>query len=405
MSERKISNLLKGDKVLWTVFFLLSVFSMIEVYSAASTLTYRTGDYSAPLFKHVGFLIAGAVVMWFAHKVPTKYLRLIPACVLPFSWLFLALAPFIADTVNGASRLLWATELAKISTVVSVAVILSKLQEEHMANKKAMKYTLIIMGITFILILPSNLSSAALVFLAVFGMMVFGRVSWVQLTKFIGVLSVVGALGVGSCLMIPEKSLKELDHNVLTRRVTTWIWRVRDFVGGGEDEEEVDIYGKKSQRIYADLAMQEGGVFGKGPGNSKYRDFLPQAYSDFIYSIILEETGIFGGLVVFFLYIVILVRSSQIAFRSKSSFSTFLVLGLALLLVLQAFVNMAVAVGAMPITGQPLPFVSRGGWPIISSSVILGIIIGVSRINNKEMKHELVAEEIEGSDINKAIIA
>lgn len=384
MKAIRFSKLIKGDKVLWIVFFLLSLISMIEVFSAASTLSYRTGDYSAPLFKHVGFLFLGAIVLWFTHRLPTKYLRLMPACIMPFSWLFLILAPFIADTVNGASRLLWATELAKISTIVSVAVILSKMQEEHIANKKAMKYILIVMGITFLLIFPNNLSSAGLIFLTVLGMMVFGRVSWIQLAKFLGVLGVIGALGIGSCLVIPESSLKELDNNVFTRRVTTWVWRVRDFFDQGEKEQDIDVYGKKAQRIYADLAMQEGGLLGKGPGNSTYRDFLPQAYSDFIYSIILEETGIIGGMIVIFLYVVILLRSSRIALNSKSPFSTFLVLGLALLLVLQALVNIAVAVGAMPITGQPLPFISRGGWPILSCSFMLGIIIGVSRRNNKE---------------------
>lgn len=386
--EKKALNLFKGDKVLWNVYFILSVISMIEVYSASSTLSYRSGDFSAPLIRHVAFLVLGAIVMWVAHLVPTKYVKLMPACVMPFSWLFLMLAPFIADTVNGASRLLWATELAKISTIAAVAVILSKLQGERVTHQKALKYILIVMGITFTLIFPGNLSSAVLVFLSVLAMMVFGRISWVQLTKFMAVLGIVGTMGVVGCLSLPEDEIKELDNNVLTRRVTTWILRVRDWFGDGSEDQVIDLYGKQAQRIYADLAMQEGGVYGKGPGNSTYRDLLPQAYSDFIYSIILEETGILGGLFVIFLYGVIWYRSSRIALRSSSSFVTFLVLGLVVLLELQALMNIAVAVGAMPITGQPLPFVSRGGWSILSSCLMLGIIIAASRENKRMMKNK-----------------
>lgn len=386
--EKKALNLFKGDKVLWYVYFILSVISMIEVYSASSTLSYRSGDFSAPLIRHVAFLVLGAIVMWVAHLVPTKYVKLMPACVMPFSWLFLMLAPFIADTVNGASRLLWATELAKISTIAAVAVILSKLQGERVTHQKALKYILIVMGITFALIFPGNLSSAVLVFLSVLAMMVFGRISWVQLTKFMAVLGIVGTMGVVGCLSLPEDDIKELDNNVLTRRVTTWILRVRDWFGDGSEDQVIDLYGKQAQRIYADLAMQEGGLYGKGPGNSTYRDLLPQAYSDFIYSIILEETGILGGLFVIFLYGVIWYRSSLIALRSNSSFVTFLVLGLVVLLELQALMNIAVAVGAMPITGQPLPFVSRGGWSILSSCLMLGIIIAASRENKRMMKNK-----------------
>lgn len=387
VAREKLPLLFKGDKVLWMAFLLLSIISVVEVYSAASTLSYRSGDYMAPLYKHAGFILLGALVMWVTHLFPTKFLKLVPVSVLPLSWVGLVLAIFLAEQVNSAGRWLWATELAKISTIATVALILSRTQEERLAHPNAMKYILLIMGITFVLIFPENFSSAAIVFCAVSGMMIVGRISWVQLSRFYLVLGLSGGLLLGTSLSVPEKTLRQLDEYALTQRVSTWARRIQDFAIGGDSEQQADVYGKQAQRIYADLAMQEGGILGKGPGNSTYRDLLPQAYSDFIYSIILEEMGYAGGLFVVLLFFIMVRRSFKIALRSSSRFSMFLVLGLSFLLATQTMVNMAVAVGAIPITGQPMPFVSRGGWSILSSCLILGIILGVSRANMKEKRN------------------
>lgn len=388
MINFKLSNLFKGDLVLWLVFLLLSIISIVEVYSAASTLSYKSGDFMAPLYRHVGFILAGGVLMWLVHLIHVNYLKLMPISVLPVVWVILLLALVFADKVNGAGRWLWATELAKIATIVTNARILQFTQGEKVAHPKAMGYVLFITGITALLIFPENLSSAVIVVLANICMMIIGRVSWVQLSKLFATGAICLSVFVGACFMIPKDTLKDMETMPVVHRFSTWALRIQDFSSDEDDESTFDVHGKMAQRIYADLAMQEGGVFGKGPGNSTYRDYLPQAYSDFIFSIILEEMGYVGGLVVLFLFTVLFIKSGRIARKSPSLFSSFVVAGLSIMLCMQALINVAVAVGAMPITGQPLPFVSRGGWSILSSCLMLGIIIAASRENKRMMKNK-----------------
>ena len=380
----KFSNLIKGEKELWVAYLFLTLISIVEVYSAASTLSYKSGDYTAPLIEHLGHILLGAGCLWFTTLMPTKYLKLVPGTLLPISWILLIVVLIFTHSVNGASRMLLVTEMAKISTVVAVARILSSTQLEHNTHPKAMKWILIVTAITCVLIVLENLSSAALVAITVFLMMIAGRVPFTQIFKLLAVCILALGTAVLVCWKMPDSVMETLDEFPLTHRVSTWVARVKGFLEE-KDEGTYDIYGKDSQRIYADLAIQEGGVLGKGPGNSRYRDFLPQAYSDFIYAIIIEETGILGGGFVFLMFVVIFIRSIRIALRAPTMFGTFLVTGLSVLLLIQALVNMAVAVGAMPITGQPLPFVSRGGWSIVSSCTCLGIIIGVSRNRMPQM--------------------
>lgn len=382
--------LLHGDPVIWIIFFLLCAISIVEVYSATSSLSYKDGRYWNPVLNHSVFLIIGCVIVYMVHNIPCRWFKLYPA----FLWLpcliMLILVPFIGVSTNGANRILvffgihfQPSELAKGAVVVAVALILSKYQALKGIDKGAFK---IIMWLTLpicIAIAPENLSTAGLLFLTVFVLMIVGRVSWKQLGKLLGVIFIIGALGIIVVMALPEKQICGLP---MTKRVVTWKHRVEKFKTHSNTKEitpeDYDI-ANNAQVAHANIAIASSNVVGKMPGNSVQRDFLSQAYSDFIYAIIIEELGLVGGGFVVLLYVVLFFRVGKIAKQCTSNFPAFLILGLALLMVIQAMVNMCVAVGLIPVTGQPLPLVSRGGTSTLINCVYIGMILSVSRFAKK----------------------
>lgn len=392
-----IESKFKGDEILLMIYFGFLLISVVEVFSASSMLVYKTGNHIMILVVHATHLVAGAACMWVAQMVQSKWYRLAPVFML-VAWILLMFVLVFGDTVNGANRWLFATELAKICTIISTALILSKTQTETYAMPVAFKYVLIITCITFLLIVPENLSTALILGLSVFLMMFYGMVRTVQIMKLMATVIFTVSLFVIFARSVPDEVLKWMDEMPGLHRVSTWVHRVNSFMDGSE-EKVYDVYGDDAQRIYADLAIKRGSLLGKGPGNSYYTDYLPQAYSDMIFAIIVEETGLVGATVVILMYIILFVRTGRIANKSPSTFTSLMVLGLASMLVIQAFVNMFVAVGIIPITGQPLPLISRGGNSILSSSIIFGVIIGASRAtekrvirNKKENENERIEE-------------
>lgn len=383
-----IRNLFRGDSVLWVLYLAFVLISILEVFSAASSLSYKSGDYMSPVYGHIAHFIGGTLVLWAAHTIPSRWYKL-AVVLLPVSWLLLVMVMVLTSLVNGASRWLFATELAKICTVISAALILSRTQEEKHSHPVAFKYIVWITVLTTILIAPENLSTALILVLTIIIMMFVGRVPFRLVVSLIAALMIAGATFVMVSKITPPSVLNWMNDKPLVHRVATWMSRVNEF-GKDSDEKVWDIYGKDAQRIYANMAIREGGLVGKGPGNSLYREYLPQAYSDFIYAIIIEETGLLGGTFVVFLYVVTLIRSFRIANKSPYLFTSLMVMGLITMLFIQALVNMFVAVGIIPVTGQPLPLISRGGWSIMSSCLIFGIIIGAKRdrriINEIEKK-------------------
>ena len=347
-----IKDLFKGDKVIWIIFLFLCLISIVEVFSAASTLTYKSGDHWGPITQHSVILMVGVCIVVLVHNIPYKYFRVFPVFLLPLSTLLLifvmGMGLITGDRVNGAAR--WMTffgiqfqpsELAKMAVIIVTAFILSKFQEEDNANPKAFKYIMWITGIVFILIAPENGSTAALLFGVVFLMMVIGRVPWKQLAKLMGIAGVMVAFFVGIVMIMPTHKLNKVP---MMHRVETWQNRIKGFF---EDKEAVpaakyDI-DKDAQIAHANIAIASSNIIGKMPGNSVQRDFLSQAFSDFIFAIIIEELGLLGGAFVVILYIWLLMRAGKIARRSEKSFPAFLVMGIALLLVSQAMLNMMVA--------------------------------------------------------------
>ena len=324
------------------------------------------------------------------------------------SILLLLIVWVTGNATNGASRWIGImgfqfqpSEFAKGALVLATAQILSAMQTENGADKHALKYILLIWGAVVPLILVENFSTAALLSAVVFMMMIIGRVPGKQLGIILG-LVVLFAVFALSVIWITGTDQSELENkNALTEqvdktnedtgknkkilhRMDTWKSRINKFLAHKEvPPSEVDL-DKDAQVAHANIAIATSNGYGKGPGNSVERDFLSQAFSDFIFAIIIEEMGIEGAIAVAFLYIILLFRTGKIARRCENNFPALLAMGLALLLVTQALFNMCVAVGLAPVTGQPLPLISRGGTSTIINCVYIGVILSISRSAKKK---------------------
>lgn len=388
----KTHRIFQGDKAIWVIFFFLCIISLVEVFSAASTLAYKSGSFWSPLFKQALFLGLGTLVVVGLHNVPCRWFKIVPIFFLPFSILLLVLTPLFGESTNGASRWLsfggipfQPSEIAKGVLVTTVALILASLQAEKGADRKAFKYIMWITVIVCGLILPENLSTAALLFGVIVVMMFIGRIPFAQLGALLGVLAVMLVSVVMLLSLLPEDTNNKVYDLPLLHRMGTWKNRLASHSERDKviSPEEFDI-DKDAQVAHAHIAIASCNKgMGKMPGNSVERDFLSQAFSDFIFAIIIEEMGLWGAGLVVFLYIVLLFRAGRIASRCERNFPAFLAMGLALLLVSQAILNMLVAVGIFPVTGQPLPLISRGGTSTLINCAYIGMILSVSRYARK----------------------
>lgn len=390
--KKSIGSLFMGDRVIWIIFFLLCVISTVEVFSAVSALTYRSSSYWAPLRQHVTYLMGSAVLCWVFHRIQCRYFRIFPVFLFFISLFLMIITTFTAAAVNEAAR--WIdlgffkfqpSELAKFAVVMTTALILSQLQTEHGAHKRAFKYILWTSVPMCGLIFTENLSTAAILFFVVVLMMFIGQVPLVQLGKLFGVLFLSAAIIGGSVYALAKN---DTDHKLaelpvagkVFHRAETWMGRLEQRANvDSDDPAKFDLNDKTAQVAHANIAIANSNIIGRMPGNSVERDFLSQAYCDFIYAIIIEETGIWGAAIVLLLYVFLLFRVGRLASRCERTFAPFLAMGLALLIVTQALVNMCVAVGLAPVTGQPLPLISRGGTSAFINGIYIGIILSVSR--------------------------
>lgn len=396
----------KGDAVIWSVFFFLCIISIIEVFSASSHLSFKTGNYLSPVLKHCALLAVGVVVMICTMNIKCRYFKLVTPFALLFSFLMLIIVLCVGESTNGSQR--WIdflgiqfqpSEIAKGALILATAQILSAMQTPEGADKRAFKYIMIVCVFIIPLIMVENLSTAALLCIVVFMMMFIGKVPKLQLGRLLGIVALTLATVVTMVMvfgndeaaadkmkdnkhLIVQQQTEEKDENVLEKvfhRFDTWKARIDNFLS---DEyvapEDLDLNGKDAQTSHANIAIATSNLIGKGPGNSVERDFLSQAFSDFIYAIIIEEMGIFGAFIVCMLYIILLFRTATIANRCANTFPALLIMGFAMLLVVQAMFNMAVAVGLVPVTGQPLPLISKGGTSTIINCVYIGVILSVS---------------------------
>ncbi len=417
MINKTLGNIFKGDKVIWMVFFFLCLISVIEVYSASAQLTYKAGSYIAPMIKHIGLLCLGVFFTVLTLNIKCRYFKMFTPFMLAGSigaliWVYIAGA-----STNGAQR--WISilgipfqpsEVAKGTLVLATAQILSATQTENGADKDAFRYILTTCALIIPLIMLENLSTALLLCIVIFMMMLIGRVPMRQLGKLLGWVILLIAVLVSSVMIFGTDNTaatanngKQLTEQVkeepgekssvekVFHRFDTWKARIDKFITrkGDVKPNEVDL-NKDAQVAYANIAIASSNIAGKGPGNSEECDFIPQAYSDFIFAIIIEEMGIEGAFFVALLYIILLFRTGRIAGQCENNFPALLAMGLALLLVTQALFNMCVAVGLAPVTGQPLPLISKGGTSTIINCVYIGVILSISRSAQK--KPEIIEE-------------
>ena len=398
----KIGNLFKGDKVIWMVLLFLCLISIVEVFSASSSLTYKSQDYLGPILGHSWKIFVGVAVAIVILNIPCRFFKLMTPALLIVSGVMLLWVLLFGEKTNDAGR--WISlfgmkfqpsEIAKGTMVLVTAQILSALQREEGADRRAFKFILMVVVPIAILIGLENLSTAALIMVVIFLMMFIGRVPMAQLGKLIAAGALVVVVFVGTVYMVGSTvagseetgvSRQETGHKgpAFLHRFATWKGRIDKKLNSKYVAPQDYDLDRDAQVAHANIAIVNSNIIGKGPGQSIERDFLPQAFSDFIFVIIIEELGIIGASFVVLLYVVLLFRSARIASRCDNNFPAFLVLGLALMLVIQASFNMMVAVGIAPVTGQPLPLISRGGTSTIINCAYIGAILSVSRSAKKK---------------------
>ncbi len=364
LQQTWIQRNLKGDPVIWAVAITLGIISILTVYSATGAYSFKKygGNTEMPLVKQISFLALSFGVMWLTHKIDYRYYGKIALICLIISIPLLIAVIFIGEQVNSASR--WIripivgitfqpSDLAKFALITHISSILSKKQQNI---ENVQEYALPLMGWTVIvcgLIAWAN-ASTAIVLLSCVGLLLFiGRVPM----KYMLILGACGVFLGGVALFKGER------FKTVQKRIEAF-----------SDPDKMSF---QLQQSY--IAIATGGVVGKGPGNSTQRNFLPHPYSDFIYAIVIEEYGLFGGVVVLFLFLVLLYRGMVTVANSERAFGGLLSAGLSFALVMQALVNMGVAVGLGPVTGLPLPLVSMGGTSLLFTGISLGIILSVSR--------------------------
>ena len=414
MNEKLMKFKIKGDGIIWMVFFFLCIISIVEVFSASSGLTYKGGSYFGPLLKHSGLLFIGFIFMVGTMNVKCKYFKIVTPFALLLSLLMLVAVLVVGQSTNGAQRWIGISgiqfqpsELAKGALILAEAQILSAMQTENGADRRAFKYICYLSAPFVMLIGMENLSTAMLLCITLFLMMFIGRMPKSIMNRVIGVTVLIIALFVGTIMLVGKNEQKPVaqtekmamveqaeaqeEKNAVGKifhRFDTWKARIMKFIDSKEVDPMEYNLDKDAQVAHANIAIVSSNLVGRGPGNSVERDFLSQAFSDFIYAIIIEEIGIWGAAFVCLLYIILLFRTATIANRCANAFPALLIMGIALLLVSQAFFNMMVAVGLAPVTGQPLPLISKGGTSTIVNCVYIGIILSVSYTAKKKDEND-----------------
>lgn len=424
-------KLFKGDKGIWMIYFFLCMISLVEVYSASSRLTFDGGPHWNTVMNQAGCLLGGLLLILVFHRIPCKWFMLLPVPLLLIAvgTLFYTAVLGGGSEINDTHR--WVrvmgfsiqpSEFGKVALITSTAVILAKTQTEKIEiikgkprrivgafkGKRYMAFALIfsLMGLVCGLIFMDNVSTALMLAMVIVVMMFVGHVPRDLMLKGMAALTALGLVVVAISMVVPDQKLKEVQ---VLKRVVTVKHRVLRMVGDDtaapdkavKTEAQQMLADENSQKSYAFIAIANSNVIGRGPGNSVQRDFLQHAESDFIYAIIIEELGIGGAIFVAFLYLALLMRVAWIAQRCTTFFPAFLVLGLGMMITLQALVNMSVAVFPGVVTGQPLPFISKGGTSIILTSFYIAMILSVSRYAQKKQKKAVPVEAVPNGETSE----
>ncbi len=374
MLTRFFDNI-KGDKTIWAIIAVLAIFSFLPVYSASTNLVYVAGKGSTLgyLLKHAILLLLGFVIVYTTHRIPYRYFSGLSVLMLPVVILLLVYTLTQGTVIDGANASRWisipfigigfqTSTLAAVVLMIYVARYLARNKEKEITFKESFLYMWLPVGFVLALILPANFSTTAITFFMVVILAFLGGYP----LKFIASILGVGILSL-ALFILTAKAFPDAMKN---SRINTWSSRIENFASG----ESEDNY----QAEKAKIAIASGEIYGKGPGKSVQKNFLPQSSSDFIYAIIGEEFGLIGAILIIILFLGLLFRLVIIATKSITIFGTLLCLGVGLPIIFQAMINMGVAVGLFPVTGQPLPLISTGGTSIWMTCFAIGIVLSVS---------------------------
>jgi len=398
------------DKTFWALFLILIVMAVIALFSASSTLVYSRGSVLGPIGSQMLFLLLGIIAAGVIQFIPTYWVRLGGYVLLGISTLLVysTMIPGnpLVVTINGAAR--WVriagitfqpSELAKLSLIIVIADQLARIRTE--ADKSKYFYrTLIIAGIVMLPVMASNLSTAVLIGLIIFCLWILARIPWKYTMSVVGIAILV--LGLGYAIVEFGFVRPHREMHGPFKRATTWVSRIdRHF--DQDDGSKYVLTDENIQEVYASVAIARGGKtpLGVGPGNSKERDYLPLAFADYIFAIIVEESGFIGAAVFIFLYLAVLFRACYVSSRFNDMPAMLMTMGLALMITCQALISMLVAVGLGPVTGQPLPLISRGGTSVLITSIYFGIMMAVSReqLELRERVNETIEQSLDDAPI------
>jgi cell division protein FtsW len=430
-----INKILKGDRVIWVVMLILGIISLLAVYSATSSEAHvRIGAYNEKvLLKHAATLLAGFVMMFLASRIDYRHYSRAIELVLLFCFVLLMFTYFFGSRINGASRSIMGFQTSELAKIVLIAY-LAKYIVVWTGRDYTFKELIVPVFLPIILIVapifPENLSTAAMLFVVCIVMLYIGQIKFGYIMALIGIV----VLGMGLYILTddmvanvrqnryervltaaeqhPEdlKLQEKAKKKPRVSRVKTWQGRIEAAklekeakIAAGLDPEHspLQIDDRNAQKMYAKIAVARGGLFGKGSGKSTQRNFLPQPFSDCIYAIIIEEYGLVGGAFVMLLYIILLTRSVRIMKKRPLTFGGLLAFGIAFILIMQAMINMGVSTGLMPVTGQQLPFISKGGSSMLMTGFAVGMILSVTRsIDIEDEKQETEENDLSTSDSN-----
>ncbi len=392
----------KGDKVIWALVILLTLVSLLAVYSATGSLAYKNykGNTEIYLFKQIAFIVIGIMVIYFAHLINYTFYSRAAKILLLISLPLLFYTLFFGVRMNEGSRwirlpfinmTMQTSDLAKLALFMYLARLLSKKQDVIKDFKKGFLPVIIPVIVTCILIAPANLSTAMLLGASCLVLLFIGRARTKHILMTIGIALIPILFLIMAAVIRHKSGSREVVEAKTTTgifgRADTWIGRMESFIYGNKETDNDNTY----QVNQAKIAIAKGGLIGVGPGNSTTRDYLPQAYNDFIFAIIIEEYGLIGGALIVFIYLVFLYRCIRIFKRCPFAFGAFLALGLSFTLAIQAVANMAVTVNLFPVTGVTLPLVSMGGTSFIFTCLAIGIILSVARnVEQSEGQKEML---------------
>jgi len=386
----KILKNIRGDRTIWAIIALLAIFSFLPVYSASTNLVYvvENGTTLGHLLKHTMLLVLGFVIIYATHKIPYRYFSGLSVLLIPVVIVLLVYTLMQGKMISGVNASRWihipfmgigfqTSTLAGVVIMMYVARYLARNRDKIIRFKESIVQLWLPVGLVLILILPANFSTTAIIFTSVLMLTFLGGYP----LKYLGSILGIGVL-IFALFLLTAKAFPDTFKN---SRINTWVNRVENFT---EADSEANYQADKAK-----IAIASGEIQGKGPGKSVQKNFLPQSSSDFIYAIIVEEFGLIGAMFLMILYLGLLFRIVIVANKTETIFGTLLVMGVGIPIIFQALINMAVAVGLFPVTGQPLPLISAGGTSIWMTCFAIGIVLSVSANREIEIKKNKKIDE------------